>query len=80
MRPYVEGSVGLALFAQRWPPKGTIWNFSRRYGLGLAVRPGRPWVLTLSWRHIHMSNGKGLGPQNPAYGGHCWAFTVSRRG
>lgn len=67
--PFVEGAFGAVYTSEDFPPDGTKWNYTQRYGVGLDVRVSEQIELALGYRHMHLSNGKGLGPQNPSYDG-----------
>ena len=67
---FIDGGFGLLLTAKEFPPGGTVWNFISRYGAGLSINLESQVNLMLGVRHIHISNGKGVGhPRNPAYDG-----------
>ncbi len=65
---FAETGFGMVFTNKDFPPEGTKWNFTRRYGGGLTIKIDPDARLVLGWRSMHVSNGKGFGhPQNPAY-------------
>ena len=66
---YIETAQGMLFTANDFPPGGTPWNFSVRYGLGYTVHLSDNRYLVFGWRWMHISNGTGLVPTNPAYDG-----------
>ena len=80
VRPFVEAGAGMLFSAGALPPGGTRWNFHQRWGWGLALRLQPTLWLGLSWRRLHLSNGKGFGhPDNPAYDGRGPTLELRRR-
>ena len=75
--PFHVGRFGLALdvagaivlYTRRFPPGGDIYNFTWRLGGALEVRATESLTVTAGVRWMHVSNGQGLGPQNPSYEG-----------
>ena len=68
--PFVEGGLGMLFTTERFPPRGTVWNFSPRHGFGVDVQISARLNLVVAYRHVHFSNGKGFGhPRNPSYDG-----------
>ena len=66
---YIETYQGMIFTFDDFPPGGTSWNFMVRYGLGYNIHLSNKRYLYFGWRWIHISNGKGLIPENPAYDG-----------
>jgi len=67
---FFEVGYGMVFTNKGFPPQGTRWNFTRRYGGGLTIKIDPDARLVIGWRRMHVSNGKGFGhPQNPAYDG-----------
>jgi hypothetical protein len=65
---FVDLGYGMVFTDKSFPPGGTKWNFTRRYGGGLTIKINPDARLMIGWRHMHISNGKGFGhPRNPAY-------------
>jgi len=68
--PFVEAGPGVLYTSGAFPPGGTHWNFTQRYGFGVSVRLSRGFRLGISSRHFHVSNGKGAGDsRNPSFDG-----------
>jgi hypothetical protein len=68
--PFVEAGPGILYTSDEFPPGGTHWNFTQRYGFGAAIRLNRNLFLGISFRNLHVSNGKGFGhPRNPSFDG-----------
>ena len=70
VRPYLRASGGLLLFL-RGPflPGGDIYDFILQLGAGLEVPIGARLSLFGDLHVVHVSNGQGLGPFNPAFTG-----------
>ena len=77
LAPFVEGGFGALFTTEAFPPGGTVWNFSQRYGLGIDVQITARLELAVAYRHVHFSNGKGLGSQNPSYNGDGVMLAIS---
>ncbi len=63
----VEGSGGLIFYTRRFPAGGDIYNFMWRAGPSIECHVAERWWLGAGFRVMHVSNGQGLGPQNPSY-------------
>ena len=70
VRPYLRASGGLLLFL-RGPflPGGDVYDFILQLGAGLEVPLGPRLSLFGDLHAVHLSNGQGLGPFNPAFTG-----------
>ena len=70
VRPYLRASGGLLLFL-RGPflPGGDVYDFVLQLGAGLEVPLGERLALFGDLHVVHLSNGQGLGPGNPAFTG-----------
>jgi len=70
VRPYLRASGGLLLFL-RGPflPGGDSYDFILQLGAGLEVPLGQRLSLFGDLHAVHLSNGQGLGPSNPAFTG-----------
>ncbi len=70
VRPYVRASGGVLLFL-RGPflPGGDSYDFILQLGAGLEVPLGERLSLFGDLHLVHLSNGQGLGPFNPAFTG-----------
>lgn len=67
LRLSLEGSGGFIVYSEHFPAGGDIYNFMWRAGLSLEARISARCSLGLGYRVMHVSNGQGLGPQNPSY-------------
>lgn len=66
-QPYFIYSTGLAVTPEPFPPGGTRLNFLHNYGVGFRGPFLVPDVVTRTeLRFLHLSNGRGSGPDNPA--------------
>ena len=76
VQPYLRLSAGFLLFLREpFLPGGDFYDFILGLGAGLAVPIG-PRVSVAGDLHVtHLSNGQGLGPFNPAFGG--WGGLLS---
>jgi hypothetical protein len=63
----VDGLGALLLYSEHFPPGGDIYNFAWRGGPSMRIFLSHRIALTASVRWMHVSNGQGLGPQNPSY-------------
>ena len=70
VRPYLRASGGLLLFL-RGPflPGGDVYDFVVQLGAGLELPLGERLSLFGDLHAVHLSNGQGLGPFNPAFTG-----------
>jgi hypothetical protein len=70
VRPYLRASGGLLLFL-RGPflSGGDVYDFVLQLGAGLEVPIGERLSLFGDLHAVHLSNGQGLGPFNPAFTG-----------
>jgi opacity protein-like surface antigen len=57
----------ILLYSSRFPPGGDIYNFTWRFGGAVGYQLTERLQLTVGMRWMHVSNGQGLGPQNPSY-------------
>lgn len=78
LRLALEASGGLLLYTRRFPAGGDIYNFMWRVGPSLEARVGRSFRLGAGIRWMHVSNGQGLRPQNPAYNSRGLSIWLSR--
>lgn len=85
--PLTVGRVSLALsvvgslivYDTHFPVGGDIYDFSWRLGGEVAVRIVPTIALVAGSRWMHVSNGQGLGPQNPSYEGAGFFLGVTLR-
>lgn len=66
---YIETQQGMVFTLDSFPPGGTRWNFMVKYGLGYTIHLAEKKYLNFGWRWMHISNGTGFVPTNPAYDG-----------
>ena len=59
----------LIVYDKHFPPGGDVYNFSWRIGPSVGVALGERLTAVAGFRWMHVSNGQGLGPQNPSYEG-----------
>jgi len=64
---HLLGSGHLLLYSDEFPAGGDYYNFMWRGGPELAYKIGDTRSIGLSFQWTHVSNGQGLGPQNPSY-------------
>ncbi len=70
VRPYLRASGGLLLFLRDpFLPGGDVYDFILQLGAGLEVPLGERLSLFGELHAVHLSNGQGLGPSNPAFTG-----------
>lgn len=63
----VEASSGIILYSRRFPYGGDIYNFMFRTGPSITYKIKSNYFFKMGYRWMHVSNGKGSGPQNPYY-------------
>lgn len=63
----IDAAGGLIAYTARFPPGGDWYNFAWKIGPVLSVALHEDLALFTGLRWMHLSNGQGLGPQNPAY-------------
>lgn len=59
----------LIFYDRHFPPGGDLYNLSWRLGGSASFRIDDHLRLVAGARWMHVSNGQGLGPQNPSYEG-----------
>lgn len=62
-----ELTGGLIFYTNRFPYGGDIYNFMWRMGLTATYRITQKFAVLANVKWMHVSNGQGLGPQNPSY-------------
>jgi hypothetical protein len=71
VRPFASANVGLLLFPKRpFLPGGDVYEGIISFGLGAELELSPRWSLGARTFMVHLSNGQGLGPHNPAYDGY----------
>ena len=69
-QPYLRASAGMLLFLrQPFLPGGDFYDFITQLGVGLELPVGDRLSLIADVHTVHLSNGQGLGPFNPAFTG-----------
>ncbi|QDU65336.1 acyloxyacyl hydrolase [Engelhardtia mirabilis] len=66
---FLEGGLGFVASEEAVPSGGSRLNGTRQAGVGVAFDVGERWRLTVGVRQEHLSNGGGLGPNNPTWDG-----------
>jgi len=66
--------VGIILYNKHFPDGGDIYNFMRKYGVTFGANISKDFDIDIGIRDMHISNGQGLGPQNPSYEG--WGVSL----
>ncbi|MFI5221650.1 MAG: acyloxyacyl hydrolase [Bacteroidia bacterium] len=69
-------STGMAFFDNKFPPQADYYDWVLKLGLGLGYHFNKHFSALLSARFMHLSNGKGFGPQNPTYEGYGYSFAL----
>jgi hypothetical protein len=64
---FIDASLGILLYDKRFPYGGAIYNFMFRAGPSLGWQLKNNRIIKIGYRWMHVSNGKGIGPQNPYY-------------
>jgi hypothetical protein len=60
---------GIVIYSNGFPAGGDVYNFTWRFGGSLSYQVNDALFLNAGVRWMHVSNGQGLGPQNPSYEG-----------
>ncbi|MCC6619776.1 MAG: hypothetical protein IT385_00895 [Deltaproteobacteria bacterium] len=70
VRPWLHTAIGLLLFpSDPFLPGGDIYEGILTFGLGADVPLSDRLTVSLALDYVHLSNGQGLGPHNPAFDG-----------
>lgn len=64
---HFDASGGLILYNEEFPTGGEPYNFMWRWGPVLRYDLNNDRALGLGYHWMHVSNGKGIGSQNPSY-------------
>jgi hypothetical protein len=70
-----EAIASAILYSNHFPYGGDIYNFMIRTGPSLCYRFNKNYFVKGGYRWMHVSNGKGNGPQNPFY--EAWGINLS---
>jgi hypothetical protein len=65
----IDANGSLLFYTAHFPPGGDGYDFAWRIGGTLAYELSDGFRIELSSRWMHVSNGQGIGPFNPAYEG-----------
>ena len=68
---------GVVLYSNDFPAGGDIYNFTWRFGGSLSYQVDDELMISAGVRWMHVSNGQGLGPQNPSYEGVGFPISVT---
>lgn len=66
---FAETGFGILTTNKDFPPFGTRYNFTQRYGFGMNIPLNKNIILVFGVRHVHISNGKGFVRENPQFNG-----------
>lgn len=66
---FIEFGIGMVFTNRKFPPEGTKYNFTQRYGFGMNIYLSENFFLIAGLRHMHISNGKGFVRTNPQFNG-----------
>lgn len=75
-----EGTAvgGLIIYNKKFPYGGDIYNFMLRAGTDFGYKMNENIKLKLCCRWLHVSNGKGPGPNNPYYEGYGLGVSITK--
>jgi hypothetical protein len=80
VRPYAVASLGGLLFlGEPFLPGGDFYEAIITFGAGAEIPLAERYAAALHVFSVHLSNGQGLGPFNPAYDGYGATLGVSYR-
>ncbi len=63
----LDAAGAFAYYDRDFPAGGSRYNFMWRIGPVLAYAVGKSSTIGISYRWLHVSNGEGVGPENPSY-------------
>ncbi len=72
-----DASGGIIFYTEDFPVGGDFYNFMWRRGFSLNYHFNNMFALNLNFKWMHVSNGQGLGPQNPSYEGKGFGLALS---
>jgi hypothetical protein len=70
-----EASGSCLLYTNRFPYGGDLYNFMIRTGPSFVYKIKKKCLIKIGYRWMHVSNGQGVGNQNPFYEG--YGFNIS---
>jgi hypothetical protein len=71
---HLNGSGSFVVYNKEFPAGGDFYNFMWRVGPSLEYDIGKSKVLGIGYQWAHISNGQGVGPQNPSY--NAWGIIL----
>lgn len=74
----IDVSTGVMLYDRSFPAGGEHYNGMFQAGPTVRYALGNDYDLSIGYRWMHVSNGRGLGPRNPAYEAKGFALRISR--
>jgi hypothetical protein len=78
VQPYLRLSAGFLLFLREpFLPGGDFYEFILGYGAGFAIPIGTRVSVIGDLQVVHLSNGQGLGPFNPAFDGYAGLIGIN---
>lgn len=78
-RAFAEVNLGLLVFPRRpFLPGADVYEGIFAFAVGLELSLSPEWSCAMRGFAVHLSNGQGLGPHNPAYDGYGVAVGVAR--
>jgi len=77
LSPSFDACGGLIIYNKQFPAGGDYYNFMWRYGFSLHYRKNN-YSFSIQARKMHVSNGQGLGPQNPSYDSRGIGISISK--
>jgi hypothetical protein len=75
---HLNGIGNIIIYNKKFPAGGDHYNFMWRGGPAIEYRIGNSKYIGISYQWTHISNGHGLGPQNPSYD--AQGFTLMFKG
>lgn len=73
----LEASGNFLIHNKRFPAGGEYYNYLWRAGPSVGYRISKSTSVKMAYLRAHVSNGQGLGAQNPGYNAHGVALRVS---
>lgn len=67
----------MIVYDQDFPAGGDRYNFMWRLGPSLSYRVADSYVVGVSYRWMHVSNGRGVTPEDPSYEAEGLSLQVS---
>lgn len=72
-------SGGFIFYSQHFPTGGDFYNFMWRWGISANYWINDKYAIGATYKFMHVSNGQGIGQQNPSYEGRGVEISLTKR-